>query len=203
MDFPAGNKYRVILADPPWTFQKRRGLSGLAADKYPCMTDAELSALPVAGAAADDCALFMWVATPQLAEGRHVPILRAWGFRPVTIAFVWVKTWGNGRPYSGLGHYVRTGAEACILGIRGRMPRRPDATNVLQVITAPRTARHSEKPEAAHGRIEALYDGPYLELFARARRASWDAWGNELDAPAGGDTIATLPSTGGEPSSRP
>ena len=29
--------------------------------------------------------------------------------------------------------------------------------------------------------IEALYAGPYAELFARQRRPGWDAWGNEVD----------------------
>jgi len=191
MDFPTGTQYRVILADPPWKFQVRRGLSGLAADQYPCMGIAEIAALPVREVGASDCALFMWVPAPLLAEGKHVPIFKAWGFRVVTIALVWNKTWPNGRPYSGLGFYTRSGAEMCVLGIRGKRPRRPEATNVLQVITAPRVARHSTKPEAAYGRIEALYDGPYLELFARQRRASWDAWGNELDTPAENGTIGT------------
>ena len=28
---------------------------------------------------------------------------------------------------------------------------------------------------------EALYAGPYLELFARERRPGWTVWGNQTD----------------------
>jgi N6-adenosine-specific RNA methylase IME4 len=38
---------------------------------------------------------------------------------------------------------------------------------------------HSRKPEEAYARIEALCEGPYLELFARAPRPGWDSWGRE------------------------
>ena len=36
-------------------------------------------------------------------------------------------------------------------------------------------------PPGTHERIERLVAGPYLELFARQRRAGWDVWGNETD----------------------
>jgi len=31
-----------------------------------------------------------------------------------------------------------------------------------------------------YARIEALVDGPYLELFARQERPGWDSFGNEV-----------------------
>jgi N6-adenosine-specific RNA methylase IME4 len=30
-----------------------------------------------------------------------------------------------------------------------------------------------------HTEIEALYAGPYLELFARAPKPGWTVWGND------------------------
>lgn len=33
--------------------------------------------------------------------------------------------------------------------------------------------------------IEALYAGPYVELFARTRRQGWDCWGNDVEKFAG------------------
>jgi N6-adenosine-specific RNA methylase IME4 len=51
---------------------------------------------------------------------------------------------------------------------------------VRQLITAPRR-EHSRKPDETYSRIEALVDGPYLELFARNRRPGWTAWGNETE----------------------
>jgi MT-A70 len=41
---------------------------------------------------------------------------------------------------------------------------------------------HSRKPDEAYARIEALCEGPYLEMFARRRRPGWDSWGTEADS---------------------
>jgi MT-A70 len=39
---------------------------------------------------------------------------------------------------------------------------------------------HSEKPEEVRRRIERLFPGPYLELFARKPVDGWAMWGNEI-----------------------
>lgn len=64
-------------------------------------------------------------------------------------------------------------------GKAGEHSRRDTATKVLQVATEPRTGRHSEKPTVFYERIMELWDGPYVELFARRTYWSWDCWGNE------------------------
>jgi MT-A70 len=48
------------------------------------------------------------------------------------------------------------------------------------VILAPRR-EHSRKPDEQYPRIMRLFEGPYLELFARARWPGWKVWG--LEAP--------------------
>jgi len=53
---------------------------------------------------------------------------------------------------------------------------------VHQVVLAP-VGAHSEKPSEVYSRIERLYPGPYLELFARKPRDGWTTWGNEILAP--------------------
>jgi N6-adenosine-specific RNA methylase IME4 len=180
MTFLSG-KYRVILADPPWSYTNWKGKdSGAAKAHYPCMSVEEIAALPVGDLAEENAALLMWITFPKMTEGAHLPIFKAWGFRPVTTAFVWVKSYASGKPYCGLGFYTRSGAEPCILGIRGRSPRRDGATNVRQILEAPRSGRHSAKPSEQYDRIEALFPGPYAEIFARNRRAGWDGWGNEF-----------------------
>ena len=50
-----------------------------------------------------------------------------------------------------------------------------------QIIRAP-TGEHSAKPEEVRSRIERLYVGPYLELYARQATLGWTCWGNELAA---------------------
>jgi N6-adenosine-specific RNA methylase IME4 len=51
---------------------------------------------------------------------------------------------------------------------------------VLSPVVAQRR-KHSQKPEEVYDRIEALVDGPYLEMFARQSRPGWKAWGNEAN----------------------
>jgi N6-adenosine-specific RNA methylase IME4 len=47
------------------------------------------------------------------------------------------------------------------------------------VIEAPRR-KHSQKPDEVYEQIERMFEGPYIELFARQRRDGWEAWGNEV-----------------------
>jgi N6-adenosine-specific RNA methylase IME4 len=180
MFLSTGGPYSVVLADPPWTYSNWKGKdNGAAKAQYECMTVPEIAALPVGDIVAPNAALLMWITFPKLAEGDHLPIFKAWGFRPVTTLFVWVKRYRNGNPYCGLGFYSRSGAEPCILGVRGKSPRRrPLDRGVRQVLEAP-VGRHSAKPEEQYPRIEALFEGPYVELFARQRRPGWDGWGRD------------------------
>ena len=39
---------------------------------------------------------------------------------------------------------------------------------------------HSEKPDEAYARMQKLFGGPYLELFARKERLGWKTWGDEI-----------------------
>jgi N6-adenosine-specific RNA methylase IME4 len=57
---------------------------------------------------------------------------------------------------------------------------------VPSVIQAPRR-EHSRKPDETYELIERMYpELPKIELFARAGREGWDAWGNQ--APQGEET---------------
>jgi N6-adenosine-specific RNA methylase IME4 len=50
------------------------------------------------------------------------------------------------------------------------------------LIVSPRR-EHSRKPDEAYERIEALCEGPYLEMFARLPRPGWDRWGSHAESP--------------------
>ena len=119
----------------------------------------------------------MWATFPQLPEALR--LIEAWGFTYKSVAFVWLKknrkadSW-----FYGLGFWTRANAEICLLATRGR-PKRA-ARDVKQVILS-HVERHSQKPEEARRRIEALMgDVPRIELFARASPPGWDVWGNEV-----------------------
>jgi N6-adenosine-specific RNA methylase IME4 len=183
----APRRFRVILADPPWPYSKFGGEGhGAARDHYPTMSIEELKNFRVdlgwgprrIRDLADPrgCALLMWIPATKLADGEGFEVMRAWGFTPKTKAFLWVKRTKTGKPHFGQGAYTRQSDEDCWLGKIGKItPKRQD---VRREIVAP-VSRHSAKPLEVYDRIESLWDGPYLELFARCRRLNWCSVGND------------------------
>ena len=160
--------YGVILADPPWRYRVWSGNHGrrTAESFYPTMSCEELCTLRthIDRWAAKDCALFLWVTAPVLLDAPKV--IKAWGFTYKTVAFTWVKMNKNGKPFTGMGYYTRANAEFCLLATRGKP--RVKVHGINQVILAPRR-EHFRKPDEQYPRIMQLFEGPYLELFARAR----------------------------------
>jgi len=180
------NHYKVIYADPPWTFgtYSRKGKGRSPEAYYDCMSLADIEALPVAEWAAEHCALFLWTTDPMLEKA--FAVIRAWGFTYKTIGFYWVKlnksatrpVFGASDFFTGLGFWTRANPELCLLATRGH-PRRRRA-DVPKLIVSPRR-EHSRKPDEVYDRIEALCEGPYLEMFARSERPGWRPWGLEAN----------------------
>jgi site-specific DNA-methyltransferase (adenine-specific) len=165
--------YSIILADPPWP-SVSTGARGNAADNYSLMTLDEIAQVPIP--AAKDCALFLWVRSPALPEA--LTVMTAWGFRYVTVAFVWEKVSSCGEPMWACGLYTRPSTELCLLGMRGKLEVK--AHDVGQVIRA-RRGQHSRKPDQQYDLIERLFGAlPRIELFARREIVGWDCWGNQV-----------------------
>lgn len=185
-------RYGLILADPPWTYSvfSDKGKDRSAERHYSTMSLSDICALPVREWAAADAHLMMWVTGPGLVRGDHIPVMTAWGFRPSSMAFVWIKqkvgTVDQGFIgfvdehlfVKGMGHTTRQNAEFVVLGRRGSPRRRSKKTH--QIIVAPRR-EHSRKPDEIYRRCEEYSDGPFLEMFARQSWDGWDAFGNETD----------------------
>ena len=188
---PPSKRYRVIYADPPWTFAtySRKGKGRSPEAHYDCMTLDGIKALPVADWAADDCVLLLWATDPLLEKAFDV--IRAWGFTYKTVGFYWAKLQRNASPatfertsfFTGMGFWTRANPEPCLLATRGRPKRR--SADVRKLVVAPRR-EHSRKPEEMYDHIEALCGGPYLEMFARSSRPGWDSWGIETGLFDGG-----------------
>ena len=180
--FPKG-PFGAIVCDPPWEFEQRLGRGRGAGDStrgglpYESMPLEEIKALPVGEVAARDSALFLWSTNAHLEVAFEV--LRAWGFRYKTVI-----TWLKDRP--GLGYWARGITEQCLFAVKGSPRRRftgPHGTMVGRMwttcIQAPR-GEHSQKPGEMWVMVEDLFDGPYLECFARHHRQGWVAWGNQV-----------------------
>jgi N6-adenosine-specific RNA methylase IME4 len=186
----SGFRAGVIVPDPPWPFETwgEQGRQRSVDRNYDTMTLNEIEAMgPIIQAlAANDCALLLWGTWPDLPG--VVDVIAAWGFTYKTVAFVWVKTTKNaeaialdgGGLHWGMGYATRSNTEPILLATRGNPLRL--AADVHQVIIAP-VGKHSEKPDEAYRRIERLYPGPLLELFARRARDGWTTWGDELPPP--------------------
>lgn len=168
--------YSVITADPPWDFKtySRKGRVKTPHVHYRCMNLGDIMALPVADLAAKDSVLFLWTTGPHARQAFDV--LDAWGFTYKTQA-VWAKQSSTGKKWAfGTGYIMRGAAEFLLVATKGK----PKALSksVRNLIVAP-VREHSRKPDVARDAFEALYPGPYLELFSRQSTPGWDAWGHE------------------------
>jgi N6-adenosine-specific RNA methylase IME4 len=198
LKLPQAGKYAMIVADPPWHFRARTALqmsnwtSRRDAERhYNVMGVDDIAALPVKEIAAPDAHLMLWITGPLFVEGKHLAIMKAWGFKPSSVAFTWVKlkrsidtrqlrltATQESDLHVGLGLTTRKNAEFCILGRRGNAKR--VSKSVREIILSP-VREHSRKPDEFYSRAMAYAAGPYVELFARQARPGWDAWGNQVD----------------------
>jgi N6-adenosine-specific RNA methylase IME4 len=187
----SGARFGVIYADPPWTFEvySGKGKQRSAERHFDVMSLDEIRAMApaVAALAAPDCKLLLWTSWPLLPDA--LKVVAAWGFAYDTLGFLWVKTTptatsikldGSGLHW-GMGYGARANSEFVLAAGKGA-PRRLDE-GVHSVVIAP-VGEHSEKPEEVARRIERLFAGPYLELFARRSRLGWTVWGNEVAPPS-------------------
>lgn len=172
--------YNIIYADPPWTYRvwSKKGAARTAASHYDVMTIDDIKNLQVASITARDCALFLWVTSPNLLEG--IDTLKSWGFTYKTVAFTWVKknkikdSW-----FWGMGHWTRANPEYCLLGTKGNIKR---INKGVHSVVDSRIGRHSEKPNEVRDKIVNLIgDLPRIELFAREKTIGWDALGYDID----------------------
>jgi N6-adenosine-specific RNA methylase IME4 len=182
-------KYNLLLADPPWKYSNALGNEskwGAATSAYPTLSVDELIALDLGTQfAAENCALCMWTTGPKQPEAHAV--LTGWGFRFVTILYVWVKLRPNAPRlspfrytdlYHGRGQYTRPNCEYMFLATRGYAPAVHE-TGIPQVVFEPRL-EHSTKPDVFRDLLVRQFgDIPRIELFARKRVPGWESWGND------------------------
>ena len=181
-------KYQIIYADPAWEYDTKECLAktsildGENNKHYSTLTMAELKKLDVQSISDKNCLLFIWVVSPMLDEG--IEVLKAWGFKYATIAFIWHKQKTNP------GHYTMSECEICLVGKRGSIPTPRGERNIRQFLSMGR-GKNSEKPPEIRKRIEAMFPTQdKVELFARRREGfwpmddyiGWDVWGNQIES---------------------
>jgi N6-adenosine-specific RNA methylase IME4 len=173
----SGYRAGCIAIDPPWPFETYSGRgNSQPTDHYETMPLDAIKALPIRALAAKNLAVFCWVTWPFMPVWHEV--IEAWGVHYSGLGFDWIKLNPDGEGlHTGNGYNTRQNPEPCLLAKRGE-PLRLSA-DVHSVIMAP-VGAHSEKPDEAYRRMEQLYGGPCLELFARKPRPGWRTWGDEI-----------------------
>ena len=178
--YTQGKKYKTIYADPPWQFQNRTGKVApehKRLNRYPTMKLEDIMKLPVGDVADEKSHLYLWVPNALLPEGLQV--MEAWGFEYKT-NLIWEKTRKGGEPDGrGVGFYFRNVTEILLFGIKGEKNRTLDPGRSQVNLIRAMKKEHSRKPEEFIDLIEKCSNAPYLEVFARGNRDSWDMWGNQ------------------------
>jgi N6-adenosine-specific RNA methylase IME4 len=172
------NKYSIIYADPPWSYNDKMSGNRGAEYKYEVHDIKWITNLPVKNISKEDSILFLWVPMPHLEVCWS--IIHSWGFIYKTSAFTWVKKNKKKDSYFwGCGNWTRSNPELCLLSVKGN-PKRISAS-VHSVIDS-KIQEHSKKPDETRNKILQLCGNlPRIELFARQEVPGWDCFGNEVE----------------------
>lgn len=166
--YTTDKRYRVIYADPPWSYNDKQDTPQLggAVKHYPTMPLEDICAIPIP--AAKEAVLFLWTTSPMLEDAFKV--INAWGFRYKS-SFIWDKV------AHAMGHYNSVRHEFLLIATRGSCT--PDEPRLLDSVVSIERTEHSRKPKEFRDMIDMLYPiGERLELFAREAAEGWDVWGN-------------------------
>ncbi|MGH7163526.1 MAG: MT-A70 family methyltransferase, partial [Planctomycetota bacterium] len=121
----------------------------------------------------------LWVPNALLRNG--LDLMEAWGY-DYKENLVWYKVRRDGGPDGrGVGFYFRNVTELVLFGVKGGIRTKAPGRRQVNLI-ATRKREHSRKPDELYDVVESCSPGPYLELFARGRRAGWTQWGDEVGA---------------------
>ena len=165
----------ILVIDPPWKFasnsESKPGRNAMR--HYPCMTDDQIKALPIADLMSPNALLFVWVTVPMLE--RAMDVARAWKAGRYVSNLTWQKS------RIGNGFWIRNRHEHVLLYRRGKFPCPSPAPFGDSVIVSP-TREHSRKPDELQARIDEVWpDAVKLEMFARQEWPDWYSWGNQRD----------------------
>ena len=173
--------FDLALIDPPWP-ETGGGKSKRGADRHYPVIDVRDMARVVLSASAWKPAVRFWLGiwTTKTSLPDALDLMKACGARYVT-AWTWIKQSSAGQIAMGLGHYGRHGVEYILWGRRGSVGRRETAKGVSADFSTLR-GEHSAKPALAYDNAVLTFQHEHtpLEMFARAPRAGWNVWGNEV-----------------------
>jgi len=190
------DKFKTILADPPWKFTNSTGK--IAPEhkrlyRYQTMTNQEIIELPVGDIALESSHLYLWVPNALVSLGLEV--MKSWGFKYKT-NLIWYKVRKDGGPdRRGVGFYFRNVTEMVLFGVKGKLRTLQPGRSMPNIIISQKR-EHSRKPDEIYPIIEQCSPGPYLELFNRVPKEGWTCWGDQTGEYEPRDSIYTKNNNG-------
>ena len=169
--YNTNNKYRVIYADPPWSYGNTMPeYFTEQADHYTLMSLKEICDMPIKKITENNAVLFLWVTSPILEESFEV--IKSWGFKYKS-SFIWDKIKHN------MGHYNSVRHEFLLICTKGSC--QPDIQKLFDSVQSIERQEHSKKPKEFMDIIDTIYPiGKRIELFSRKIEEGWDSFGNQL-----------------------
>ena len=171
--------FQCVVADVPSRFRSNsKATPGRNAIRhYNCHSMPTIASLPVRNVVARNAFLWFWTTGPLIAIGAHIPVIRAWGFEPTAMGFVWVKLnpkapslwFGERDLFFGPGLTTRKNAEYVVLCRRGHPPPRHGALPVWKINPAVHVQFAEQAKEEAARRAR---DRATIAKDAAARRAA-------------------------------
>jgi len=166
-----GDKYDLIVADPPWKYSFSKSSNRKIENQYETMDLKDIQELLPRFPIADNAVLFLWATAPKLREA--LGVMDAWGFTYKTQA-IWDKR------MIGMGYWFRGQHEIILVGTKGKYSP-PIPENRVGSIYSEKRGKHSEKPRVFYDWVDSAFPSAWkLELFARKRRPGWSVWGDEV-----------------------
>lgn len=166
--FTTDKKYRVVYADPPWSYNDKQDTARLggAEKHYNTMSIEDICAIKVP--TEKDAVLFLWATSPLLPEA--LAVITEWGFTYKS-SFIWDKV------SHAMGHYNSVRHEFLLIAVKGSCT--PDVKKLYDSVVSIERTDHSRKPAYFRELIDELYPiGERIELFAREAADGWDVWGD-------------------------
>lgn len=186
-NFPT-KKYDLIYIDPPWQTESRNAKEyrrGGVESHYETLTLEELKSLPIDSISHSDTIIFMWIINSYLMKAQE--LFKAWNFEYKDVAFVWGKTYNNGKPVCGMGWTTRRSCELLLIGYKAKRTveiRHARLVKNMNQLVLSEKREHSRKPDIFRKLISDLYGGKAkLEIFARKFPDSehfegWETYGD-------------------------
>ena len=168
-------KYQIIYVDPPWQYGGSGGTKWRPANEYyhtMSFNDLTYFGKHVSKIADDNCLMFMWVVSAELK--RCIEVGESWGFKYVTVGFVWYKERAN------VGNYTMPQCEMCLIFKKGKIPSDRVRNPGTKQFISQKISSHSTKPAEIRDRICNMFPkSKKIELFARQAANGWDRWGDQ------------------------